>query len=169
MDDLETFKQSRLKMEPQSRKFTDAQWEKAYKAHLKALKYGNRKKISSKHSRTTSKSHSRSSESSTKSSSLPRTQKLRRTLRQRSAYSELRSLVDILNYSAIVLILFDALTFGTEVGQSNSLFSSILSAFLKTIAVVLVRNFFQVVIDIADVALDYRVQASKKRSDASAS
>jgi len=163
MDDFETFKASREKMDPTSRKMSDRQWEQAYAAYRSA-----RERVSGsgsdgakkKHRRTKTSPSSRGSHSPTSVSELGQ---LRRIVRDQSAYSDLRLIVDILAWIAIGIVVLAAvvtLFYYTSVPAS---IVSLLGAAVQVIGIVLARLLVQVFIDIPDIALHRSVREAALR------
>jgi len=115
MEDFETFKASRLKIDPSSREMTDHQWKQSYAANRSARE---RVGISSDsegrgNKRRKSKSvHSSDAESLIRGSQRPSTvsgpSNLRQVVRQQSAYADLRLIIDILAWVTIALFLMIA-------------------------------------------------------------
>ena len=160
MDDFETFKASREKMDPTSRKMSEHQWQQAYKAYRKA-----RKRVSGSSSdsgeplkkRTRSKSKSKSAGSGVQSASgFADSSRLRRLVRDQSAYADLRLMVDILAWVAIGVVILAGVViifYSTSVPVA---LASLLSRSVQVIGIIVARLLIQVLIDIPDIAL-YRM------------
>lgn len=168
MQNFEEFKKSRMGMDPTSRKLTDHQWEQAYSAYQVSQERVSRSESkseggSSKRRSSSRRSHSGggSESSSTQAmakgmhapAALSRSGLLRYKVRQESAYSDLRFLVNILSYSIIAL--FVGITVFQIVFFTNVLagVSALLTAALQVLCVVLLRLLVHVLIDIPDVML----------------
>lgn len=152
MEDLEAFKESRVKMDPSSRKLTDHQWQQAFEAHQRARGRlsGGGEGSSRKRRRSSSKSHSARGQHQPSSQSALGA--LRHTVRQQSAYRDLRLVVDILFWTGIALVVLAAvlsLTYYT----STVAIVALLEGLVTVIAIVFVRLLFHVIIDIPDIAL----------------
>jgi hypothetical protein len=158
MDDFDTFKASREKMDPSSRKMTDHQWQQAYAAYRNArerLQGGD----ASASKRSSSKSRRYKSPSSVRRSSSRRSNRgaeplgLRQQVRAQSAYADLRSIVDVLFWGAFLLVILSAvvsISFYTSVSAS---LVALLGAGVQLIAILVVRLLAQVFIDIPDISL----------------
>ena len=155
MEDLESFKEARLKIDPTARKMSTGQWKRAYEAHLQA-----KERVGSGHRDGGEDSYGGGSAPKRRSARRGVSGRrsgdagsLRRRVREQSAYSDLRLIVDILAWVAIglfVLTAFVSLSFGTPVPVS---LVALLNAVIGVISVVVARLLVQVVIDIPDIAL----------------
>lgn len=153
MDDLEAFKESRLKMDPSSRKMSEQQWQQAYDAHLRARGRvsGSGEGSSRKRRRSSSKSHS--SRGQHQPSTVGELGLLRQTVRQQSAYRDLRLVVDILAWVGVVLVSL-AIVLSLMYSPTTTLaLVALLEGLIKVIGIVLVRLLIHVVVDIPDIAL----------------
>lgn len=157
MDDFDTFKASREKIDPTSRKFSERQWQKAYAAYCNS-----RKRVTGKTSTQSGESSRRQKKSGregTKHVSSYRNPVagLRNELRQNSAYSDLRLLLDLLAWIAIgVVVLAGVLKLAYYTDLSLSL-AALLDTAVKVIGIVLLRLLAHVIIDIPDIALYNRI------------
>lgn len=160
MEDLESFKEARLKMDPTARKMSADQWKRAFEAHLRAKErvHGGRSDSqdnagSSKEGRGRSNRASRRGLSGRQGAGLAA---LRQRVREESAYSDLRLIVDILAWVAIAVLILTALVplfFNTPIPVS---LVALLNAMIGVISVIVARLLIQVLIDIPDIAL-YRM------------
>lgn len=158
MDDFETFKASREKMDPTSRKMSEHQWQQAYKAYRKA-----RKRVSGSSSdsgeplKKRTRSKSKSAGSGVQSASgFADSSRLRRLVRDQSAYADLRLMVDILAWVAIGVVILAGVViifYSTSVPVA---LASLLSRSVQVIGIIVARLLIQVLIDIPDIAL-YRM------------
>lgn len=163
MEDLESFKEARLKMDPTARKMSAGQWKRAYEAHLEAKKrVGNGRHDSpdsydgsgsSKEGRGTSSRASRRRFSGRQKGDMG---SLRKRVREQSAYSDLRLIIDVLAWIAIAVVVLTALVpLFSNMPVPVSLLA-VLNAAIGVIAVIVVRLLVQVLIDLPDIAL-YRL------------
>lgn len=166
MDDFETFKASREKIDPSSRKLSDRQWEQAYAAYRSA-----RERVSGKGGSDGSRKSRRRSKSAASArgshgpSNVSELGQLRRVVRDQSAYADLRLIVDILAWIAIGIVVLAAvvtLFYYTSVPAS---IVSLLGAAVQVIGIVLARLLVQVFIDIPDIALFRTVRDASPRKD----
>ena len=162
MEDLEAFKESRVKMDPSSRKLTDHQWQQAFEAHQRARGRlsGGGEGSSRKRRRSSSKSHAARGQH--QPSSLSEQGALRHTVRQQSAYRDLRLVVDILSWTGVVLVVLTAGLSLMYYTSTTVAVVALLGALVKVIAIILVRLIVHVIVDIPDIAL---YQELKKSSD----
>ena len=115
MDDFETFKASRVKMDPSSRKMTDHQWEQSYVAYrstrervgLGSVSMGkvNRRRKSKSAGLSDPESSLRASQGPSTVSDLGN---LRQVVRQQSAYADLRLIINILAWVVIAVFILIA-------------------------------------------------------------
>ena len=160
MEDFETFKASRLKIDPSSREMTDHQWKQSYAANRSARE---RVGISSdsegkSNKRRKSKSANPSdAESLIRGSQRPSTvsgpSNLRQLVRQQSAYADLRLMIDILAWVAIAFFLMIAVISMFFYTSAPVAIISLLWAGVQIIGVVVARLLVHVVVDIPDIAL----------------
>lgn len=165
MDDFETFKASREKMDPTSRKMSDRQWQQAYAAYRSAReRVGGSGSDGAKKKRRRANT-SASTRGSHSPSSVAESGQLRRVVRDQSAYADLRLIVDILAWVSVGIVVMAAvvsLFYHTSVLVS---ILSLLSAALQVIGIVLARLLLQVIIDIPDISLHRSVLESASRKD----
>lgn len=154
MEDLESFKEARLKMDPTARKMSAGQWQRAYEAHQRA-----KERVGSSR---------RDGEDSSDGGGIPKRRasrrgatgrrggdmgSLRQRVREQSAYSDLRLIVDILAWLAIGVVVLTALVplfFNTPIPVS---LVAVLNAVIGVISIIVARLLVQVLIDIPDIAL----------------
>ena len=171
MEDFEAFKASRVKMDPSSRQMTDHQWKQSYAANQSA-----RERVgagSGSEDKVNKRQKSKSTNSSDPKSSLRGTQQssavsdlgnLRQVVRQQSAYSDLRLIIDILAWVSIavfILIAVVSMFFYTSAGGA---IISLLWAGVQIIGVVVARLLVHVLVDIPDIALHQSLQKSTAKS-----
>lgn len=168
MDDFETFKASREKMDPTSRKMSEHQWKQAYAAYRNArerVSGGGHEAKSQSKSRRHSKSKSASSaRGSHRPSSVSELGVLRHQVREQSAYADLRLIVDILSWLAVAIVVLTgvvSLFYYTSVPVA---LMSILGAAVQIIGIVIARMLVQVLIDLPDIALYRSLQESSNQS-----
>ncbi len=162
MKDFESFKESRSKVDPSARNLSDQKWQQAYAAYRKARKRVGRSQetpldesvsggdgVGSRKGRRSR----RKSQAVDRSFLNPR-QVLIEQIRANSAYAELRMLVDTLAWVAIGLILVSLVikffVFTAVLGLLIALFG----ALLQFIGVLAVRKLFQILFDVADLAIE---------------
>ncbi len=166
MDDFETFKASREKMDPTSRKMSEHQWKQAYAAYRSARERvsggsseGKGKKR--RHAKTSAPARGAHAPSSVSELGL-----IRRAVRDQSAYADLRLIIDILAWIAIAVVALAGvltLLYYTSVAASVV---SILGALAQVIGIVVGRLLVQVLIDIPDIALYRSLQESAAHREA---
>ncbi|WPJ95261.1 hypothetical protein SH580_17710 [Coraliomargarita algicola] len=176
MDDFDTFKASREKMDPTTRKMSAHQWQQAYAAYRTAR---GRVAASGVQSEEQGDSSSKKKRRRSKVASNPGTVRgahlpsnvselgvLRHKVREQSAYTDLRLMIDILAWLAIgVVILAGVLTLLYYTSVPATL-ASLLGTTVQVIGIVVARWLVQVLIDIPDIAL-YRLHLGKGLGDAS--
>lgn len=166
MDDLESFKAARLKMDPTARKMSAGQWERAYEAHLRAKERVGGGRSSARESHSGGDGEGASREGRSRSGSLSHrgnsrrqsgdTASLRRRVREHSAYGDLRLIIDVLAWVATAVLILTALVplfFNTPIPVS---LIALLNAVMGVISVIVTRLLAQMLIDIPDIAL-YRL------------
>lgn len=161
MEDLESFKEARLKMDPTARRLSSGQWQQAYEAHLRAKErvHGGRRERSdgasaSKEARGHSGLRPRRGASGRVGGGLG---PLRRQVREQTGYADLRLIVDLLAWVAIALVVLKALVplfFNSPIPVS---LLALLNALIGVIAVIAGRLLVHMLIDIPDIAL-YRLE-----------
>ena len=167
MEDFETFKASRLKIDPSSREMTDHQWKQSYAANRSAReRVGiiSNTEVKSNKRRKSKSVHSSDSESlirgSHRLSTVSGPSNLRQVVRQQSAYSDLRLIIDILAWVAIALFLMIAVISMFFYTSAPVAIMSLLWAGVQIIGVIVVRLLVHVVLDIPDIALHQSLQKS---------
>ena len=115
MEDFESFKASRMKMDPSSRQMTDHQWKQSYAANQSARERvgagsGSGGKVNKRQkSKLTNSSDLKSSlRVSHQLGAVSDLSNLRQVVRQHSAYSDLRLIVDILAWVSIAVFILIA-------------------------------------------------------------
>ncbi|PXA04756.1 hypothetical protein DDZ13_06190 [Coraliomargarita sinensis] len=167
MDDFDTFKASREKIDPTSRKFSKRQWQKAYAAY-RSSRERVVEKSSAKSSDSSKRHRSRGkSRSSHHASSHNPVLNLRNEVRQNSAYGDLRLMVDLLAWVAIAVVVLVGGVKLTLLTDGIALVA-LLNTSAKVIAIVVLRLLGHVVIDIPDIALYSRVQKDAKAASEAA-
>ncbi|MGC6423986.1 MAG: hypothetical protein ACON4O_03250 [Lentimonas sp.] len=172
MKTFEQFVESREKMDPSACKMTDYQWKRAYDAY-KSSRERVRKSSSSSRSRDGSsrqssggKAHRAShSEPTGRSMSFGSTAQLRRQIRQNSAYTELRTIVDVLAWAAMAIIIFNALLKMSLMVEVYATVSVLIEGLLGVLVAFVLKQLIQVLIDIPDIALFRRVQEQPSKVD----
>ena len=167
MEDFESFKASRIKMDPSSRQMTDHQWKQSYAANQSA-----RERVgagSGSEGKVIKRQKSKSTNSSDLKSSLRASQQLgavsdlsnlRQVVRQQSAYSDLRLIIDILAWVSIaVFILITVVSMFFNTSAAGAIIS-LLWAGVQIIGVVVARLLVHVLVDIPDIALHQSLQKS---------
>ena len=171
MDDFETFKASRVKMDPSSRKMTDHQWKQSYAAYRSARERVGAGSVSMGKASRRRKSKSVSSsdsESSLRASQGPSTSdlgNLREVVRQQSAYADLRLIIDILAWVAIAVFILIAVVSMFFYTSAPVAIIALLWAGVQIIGVVVVRLLVHVLVDIPDIALYQASQKSIVKTD----
>jgi hypothetical protein len=167
MDDFETFKASREKMDPSARKLSAKQWQRAYDAYCASRERlsetvasaGQSSRGGSQGSRSGRSERRKSSRSSGRNRASDAMDDLRREVRARTAYEDLRLVVDVIAWVALgVIVLAAVLVLLTNRSIPIAL-GDLLQAVLQILAVLLLRLLAQALIDIPDIAL-YRLVAS---------
>ena len=171
MEDFETFKASRVKMDPSSRQMTDHQWNQSNAAYQSARERVGAGSGSEDEVNKRQKSKSMYSSNpkgslmgSRKSSAVSDFGNLRQLVRQQSAYSDLRLIIDILAWVSIavfILIAVVSMYFYTSAGGAMI---SLLWAGVQIIGVVVARLLVHVLVDIPDIALHQSFQKSTAKS-----
>lgn len=165
MDDFDTFKASREKMDPTARRMSEHQWQQAYAAYRTARErvVGGGQSNASSGAKAKRRRHSNSTKAkvaerqSQRPSSVSYLGLLRHKVRGQSAYADLRLMVDILAWVAIALVCVAGaftLFFYTSVPAT---LTALLGTFVQVIGIVVARLLVQVLVDIPDIAL-YRLQ-----------
>ena len=165
MEDFESFKASRMKMDPSSRQMTDHQWKQSYAANQSA-----RERVgagSGSEGKVSKRQKSKSTNSSDLKSSLRASQQLgavsdlsnlRQVVRQQSAYSDLRLIIDILAWVSIAVFILIAVVSMFFYTSAAGAIISLLWAGIQIIGVVVARLLVHVLVDIPDIALHQSLQ-----------
>ena len=160
MEDFESFKASRLKMDPSSRQMSDHQWKQSYAANQSA-----RERVGAvldSEAVVNKRQKLKSSNASDLKSSLRASQRLgavsdlsnlRRVVRQQSAYSDLRLIIDILAWVSIAVFIMIAVVTTFFTTSATGAIISLLWAGIHIIGVVVARLIVHVLVDIPDIAL----------------
>lgn len=155
MDDFDTFKASRQKIDPTARKFSERQWQKAYAAYRRS-----RERVKEGGPAPSGKGHSskRRKNGSSGGASYGYTDKnqvmdIRGEVRRNSAYSDLRMIVDLLAWIVIGLVVLTGAMRLVYYTNASAAVVAILQAVTTVVAVVALRLLAHVVIDISDIAL----------------
>ena len=171
MEDFETFKASRLKIDPSSREMTDHQWKQSYAANRSARERvgicaGSEGKGNKR--RKSKSANSSDAESLVSGSQRPSTvsgpSNLRQVVRQQSAYADLRLIIDILAWVTIALFLMIAVISMFFYTSAGGAIISLLWAGVQIIGVVVARLLVHVLVDIPDIALHQSLQKSTAKS-----
>lgn len=157
MDDFETFKASRDKIDPSARKFSQAQWEKAYAAYRSSRERVKEVSGASQSNKARRSSQGRGSapkeQSSRSFTNHSPSAALRSEVRHSSAYSDLRMMIDLLAWVAIGLVVLSGVLKLLYYTNVSAALVAILQAVLVVITVVALRLLAHVIIDIPDIAL----------------
>lgn len=156
MDDFETFKAAREKMDPSSRDMTDHQWRQAFDAYQRAReRVGGESGEASRRRRRPSESQSTQEtvRGQHRPSSLSETCNLRSAIRAESAYQDLRLLIDLLSWLAIIVVVLGTVVSLFYYTSLAAVFIDVLDAAVQVIAILVFRFMIQVVVDIPDIAL----------------
>lgn len=158
MDDFDTFKGKREKMDPSSRKFSDRQWRKAYAAYQRSRKRVNEVKSSEKSEDAPKRRKSSAKRgASRRGAGHSPLSGLRREVRENSAYGDLRLVVDVLAWVAIGLFVLTGAVKLIYYTNSNAALVAVLVAASQVVGVVFLRLLVHVIIDIPDIALFDRI------------
>jgi len=167
MEDFETFKASRLKIDPSSREMTDHQWKQSYAANRSARERvgissdsegkGNKRRKSKSANPSDAESLIRGSQ---RPSTVSGPNNLRQVVRQQSAYADLRLIIDILAWVAIALFLMIAVISMFFYTSAPVAIMALLWAGVQIIGVIVARLLVHVVLDIPDIALHQSLQKS---------
>ena len=183
MDDFNTFKAAREKMDPSSRKMSDQQWQQAYTAYRSARERVGGGAQSENKSSSKAKKRRHSNASSQRTGNRKENAKLsrrgahrpnnaselvtlRHEIRGQSAYSDLRIIVDVMAWVAAgVVVLAGVFTLFYYTSVPVTL-TSLLGTLVQVIGIIVARLLVQVLIDIPDIAL-YRTQRELHQSQPS--
>ncbi|MGB0408823.1 MAG: hypothetical protein ACPGIC_02395 [Opitutales bacterium] len=165
MNDFDSFKASRAKVDPSARNMTEHQWQQAYAAYRSS-----RERLSgaSRESGGASGRRRRSKSTVPSSARAPQglmpTAQLRNEVRANSAYSDLRLLIDLLAWIAIGVVVLATgvkLVYYTNISAA---LVALLDAVVQVVAVLGLRLLAHVITDIPDIALHERLAAGKNAS-----
>lgn len=161
MRSFESFKAKREQIDPSSRKLSDSQWQQAYAAYKRS-----RERVHGL-SEVQGEPESASAESTKLPpagmhvpSTVSATGQLRETVRADSAYSELRTIIDMLAWVVVGLIAIIAIGQAIAFGASLGALLAFGGGLLNLVLVFLFKMLIHVLIDIPDVAL-YRVMQER--------
>ena len=170
MEDFETFKASRLKIDPSSREMTDHQWKQSYAANRSARERvgisldsearGNKRRKSKSVNPSDTENLIRGLQ---RPSAVFGQNNLRQVVRQQSAYADLRLIIDILAWVAIALFLLIAVISMLVYTSVSVAIMAILWAGIQIIGVVVARLLVHVVLDIPDIALHQSLRKSAEK------
>jgi len=168
MDDFETFKASREKMDPSTRNFSDSQWQQAYVAYCNSRERvsGGAKRSSSGES--SGRRRRRNSGAGSKpaihfSGSEESAKNLLKQVRASSAYQDLRLILDLLAWVAIgvaVLSCAVGFTYYNVAEARGALFNTA----ILIIGIVGLRFLVHILIDIPDIALHEKLRRESKET-----
>lgn len=155
MDDFETFKASREKMDPSSRKMSEHQWNQAYAAYCSARERvaGGGASTEGKSSKRRRSKNGASARGAHSPSNVSELGQLRQVVRNQSAYGDLRLIVDILAWVAIAVVVLAAMVTLFYYTSVPAAIASLLGAAVQVLGLVLLRLLVAVLIDIPDIAL----------------
>ncbi len=179
MKTFEEFVSSREQMDPSTHKMTDYQWKQAYAAYCSSRerlregrKAGSENSSAGKESSDGAKRRrrSKSGRGMHQPSTVSELATLKRQIREQSAYSDLRLIIDTLAWVAIAVIIIIALL-GMFTGFNiYRVISAVVGGGLNVLLVFVFKFLIQVIIDIPDIALYRQVQArAQAASESSAS
>lgn len=150
MEDFETFKAGRLRIDPSARNFNNRQWNEAYEAHRKSRQRVGQRADEHGPKKEASKRRKEVRRSGQKSASEDKHSRAFQSMHARSVYRDLRVLINALAWFAwaiIGLILIIKLLVYTSM---PAVFLAFLSAALQVIAVFAFKILFKVGADAAD-------------------
>lgn len=174
MDSLEAFKESRLAMDPSTKKLTDHQWEQSYKAYL-----ASRARVRSTSQRSSSGDGLRRRRSSRKGgetshvsskgqhlpASLTHAAILKHQIKSESAYQDLRLLLNIVVYILMGLVVIRGLFQMFFFTSTLSVVSVLLDAALQIVLLLVGKWLLHVLIDIPDIMLYREIQTSDESEE----
>ena len=158
MDTFENFKSSRQKMDPSSRNLSEHQWNQAYAAYLTS-----RERVGENNSSRRLVKKKNSKPGTHAPSNVSDLGLLRHTVRNQSAYADLRSIVNCFGWIAMVLVIsatIVSLFYYTSYIASVVL---VLKAILQVLGIVILRLLIHVLLDIPDILLFKASRASKPK------
>ena len=157
MDNIENFKSSRLKMDPSSRNMSEHQWNQAYAAYLTSRERVGDNNIRKRVKKVNSKPGTHTPPN------LSELGLLKYNVRNDSAYSDLRSIVNCVAWMAMVLVIFATIVSLFYYTSSSASIVLVLEAILQVLGIVILRLIIHVLIDIPDIALYKALRASKSK------
>ena len=167
MEDFDSFKASRVKMDPSSRQMTDHQWKQSYAAYQTSRERvgvgpGSQSKVNKRQKlKSTNSSDPRNLQGASQQLGVVTDlNNLRQVVRQQSAYSDLRLIVDILAWVSIAVFILIAVVSMFFYTSSAGTIISLLWAGVQIIGVVVARLLVHVLVDIPDIALHQSLQKS---------
>ena len=170
MENFETFKASRLKIDPSSRHMTDHQWKQSYTAHRSAReRVGTGSDSGAKANKRRKSKSANSSDAETsirasqRQSTFSDTGNLRQVVRQQSAYGDLRVIIDILAWVTIAVLIMIAVVSMIFYTSAPVAIIALLRAGVQIIGVVVARLLVHVLIDIPDIALHQSLRNSSEK------
>ena len=171
MEDFESFKALRIKMDPKSRQMTDYQWEKSYEANKSARErvgasLGSEGEVNKRLIlRSTNSSHPKGTLRASKQLDIVSDlSNLRQVVRQQSAYSDLRLTIDILSWVSVTVFILIAVVSIFFYSTAASVTISLLWLVIQIIGVVVTRLLLQVFVDIPDIAIYNSLKKSTAQS-----
>lgn len=171
MEDFESFKALRIKMDPKSRQMTDYQWRKSYEANKSARErvgasLGSEGKVNKRQIlRSTNSSHPKGLLRASKQLDIVSDlSNLHQVVRQQSAYSDLRLTIDILSWVSVAVFILIAVVSIFFYSTAASATISLLWLVIQIIGVVVTRLLLQVLVDIPDIALYNSLKKSTAQS-----
>ncbi|WP_269526638.1 hypothetical protein [Coraliomargarita parva] len=161
MKDFEEFKASREQMDPSMRDLSEQQWQQAYAAYRRSremMREGrggrSRRSRSAAPSSASTGGSQRSSHSRPGSApALSPAGRLKRQVREASAYADVRALVNLLAWISIGVLVGIALLQLYVTFNAASFLMTILTTGLQVLGVLVLRMLSHVLIDIPDVTL----------------
>lgn len=166
MDDFETFKSSRLKMDPSARRLSDDQWQQAFDAHIRAKQRvgsgaTSGEATASKRRRRSGSSHSQSS----RTSDAGDANSLRYTVRQQSSYRDVRLFIDVFAWTATGIVVLSSIASMLYYTSVPAALANLLGGVLQVLLILALRLLAQVVVDIPDLTLYRMIHESNRSGD----
>ncbi|MEC8650173.1 MAG: hypothetical protein VXX82_04525 [Verrucomicrobiota bacterium] len=161
MKSFKSFKSSREKVDPLSRKMNQHQWEQAYEAYCSS-----RQRVSQSYSKDrfdTNKGNKPKS-ASHRPSALSSIGALRNEIRSISAYSEVRKIINLLCWIAIVLTSITTILKFLFYPGFDSQIIALLNGAGRVALLLLLKFISQILIDISDSSLFTRDKINDRNS-----
>ena len=161
MKSFKSFKSSREKVDPLSRKMNQHQWEQAYEAYCSS-----RHRVSQPYSKDrfdTNKGNKPKS-ASHRPSALSSIGALRNEIRSISAYSEVRKIINLLCWIAIVLTSITTILKFLFYPGFDSQIIALLNGAGRVALLLLLKYISQILIDISDSSLFWRNKINDRNS-----